>query len=66
MVLNLVVSGSEAKPYISERMGDAVLTLNLGVDREEQGIKSEKIQSRIFQSFKLGGSCSIGCRTCFC
>jgi len=53
-VLTSIVSGSEAKPYIADRMGDAVLTLNLGVDNEEQGMKAEKVQSRIFESLKLG------------
>jgi hypothetical protein len=59
MILISVFSGSEAKPYISDRMGDAVLTLNLGVDNEEQGMKAEKVQSRIFESLKLGESCFI-------
>lgn len=63
-VLTSIVSGSEAKPYIADRMGNAVLTLNLGVDNEAQGMKAEKVQSRIFESLKLGEPCLIDCSAC--
>jgi hypothetical protein len=46
---------SQAKPYLAERNRQN-LTLILGLDNEAAEMKEEKIETKMFDSRKLGGS----------